>query len=152
MRVAISGSRGPDPSRGRPVGWTDFDTVRVIVHRLLRAGHTINVGDAPSGVDYMVHEVFESDPELENYPSTHLKTYEARWEIEGRRAGHNRNAWMISESDMLVALYAPVLPLTPGTTDAIDCARKKAIPINIFFPPLGWMCPIIGPNSKKKGA
>lgn len=146
MRVAISGSRGPDPSRGRPVGWTDFDTVRSVVHRLLGAGHTINVGDAPSGVDYMVNEIFESDPALENYPSSSRKVFEARWAIEGRRAGHNRNAWMIGESDMLVALYAPVLPLTPGTTDAIKLARDKDIPVHVYFPPMGWAVLLKGPK------
>lgn len=146
MRVAISGSRGPDPSRGRDIGWTDFDLVRSVVHRLLKGGHTINVGDAPSGVDYMVHEVFESDPELENYPSTSLKTYEARWQVEGKRAGHNRNAWMVSESDMLVCLFAPTLPLTPGTLNALTHGKKKDIPVHVYFAPIGWAVLLRGPK------
>lgn len=149
MRVAISGSRGPDPARGRPIGWTDFDLIGTVVERLLRAGHTINVGDAPSGVDAMVREHHETNPAFaDEFASDTLKVYEARWQQEGKRAGHNRNAWMISESDMLVALYAPVLPLTPGTTDAINCARKRDIPVHVYFAPLGWATLLRGPKKE----
>lgn len=139
MRVAISGSRGPDPSRGRPIGWTDFDLIGRTVERLLRAGHTINVGDAPSGVDAMVLEHHETNPAFaDEFSGSTLTVYEARWEIEGKRAGHNRNAWMISESDMLIAFFAPVLPLTAGTYDAVQCAIKKGIPVHVYWEPVGW--------------
>lgn len=140
MRVAISGSRGPDPSRGRPVGWTDFDIIDRTVARLLAQGHTLNVGDASSGVDAMVREAFDSNPEYEVYPSSHLKVYPARWAEEGKRAGHNRNGWMISESDMLIAFFAPVSPLTRGTTDAVRHALRKGIPVHVYYAPLGgWL-------------
>jgi len=78
-----------------------------------------------------------TEPWADEFPSDSLKVYEARWNIEGKRAGHNRNAWMIRESDMLIAFYAPTLPLTPGTTDAIECAKKKGIPIHVYFKPAG---------------
>ena len=130
-RVAISGSRGPDPSRGRMTGWTDLVLVERIMRRILERGDRINVGDAPSGVDRMVAEVWNGADWTEAYPSDYVKTYEARWEIEGRRAGHNRNAWMISESDELIALFAPG-PLTPGTTNAVECAERKGIPVRIY--------------------
>jgi len=138
MRVAISGSRGPDLTRGRPVGWTDFDLVESVVRRLLSEGHTLNVGDAKSGVDAMVLEVHETAPWADAYASSTLKVYEARWNIEGKAAGHNRNKWMIDESDMLIALFAPVLPLTAGTSDAVQCALKRGIPVHTYFKPLGW--------------
>jgi hypothetical protein len=98
------------------------------MRRILEAGHEINVGDAPSGVDRHVAEVFDGAEWTEVYPSTAVQTYEARWKIEGRAAGHNRNAWMISESGALVALFAPG-PRTPGTTNAVECARRKGIPV-----------------------
>ena len=139
MRVAISGSRGP--GHNRPIGWTDFDLIHMTVRRLLEQGHTINVGDAKSGVDAMVLEVHETAPDVADYfPSSSLKVYEARWDKEGRAAGHNRNAWMISESDMLIAFFAPTIPLTRGTEDAVQCAMKANIPVHIYFAPLGgWM-------------
>jgi hypothetical protein len=130
-RTAISGSRGPDPARGRPTGWTNIDLVERVMRRLLETGKQINVGDAPSGVDRHVAEIWDGAEWTEAYPSDYVKTYEARWEIEGRRAGHNRNAWMISESDELVALFADG-PLTPGTSDAVECARRKGIPIHAY--------------------
>ena len=150
MRVAISGSRGPDPKRGRPVGWTDFELVRSVVHKLLKDGHTINVGDAPSGVDAMVLEIHETDPEIADYyPSSSLQVYDARWGTEGRAAGHNRNKWMVSESDMLIALFAPTVPLTPGTSDAVKCAMAKGIPVHVYYEPLGgWVTPA---DMKKEG-
>lgn len=138
MRVAISGSRGPDPARGRPVGWTDFPFVEKVLKRLLEQGHTVNVGDAPSGVDYFVLMAHETAPWADRFPSSSLNVYRARWDVEGKRAGHNRNAWMISESDMLIALFAPTLPLTAGTYDAVQCALKKGIPVHTYFEPLGW--------------
>lgn len=138
MRVAISGSRGPDPSRGRPTGWTDYDIIAKSVEHLLRVGHTINVGDAPSGVDYMVRMAHETEPWADEFPSSSLEVFEARWGIEGKGAGHNRNAWMISESDMLVAFFAPALPLTSGTYDAVQCAVQKGIPAHVYWEPVGW--------------
>lgn len=138
MRVAISGSRAADPKRGREVGWSDYEFVEGVVKRLLEAGHTINVGDAPSGVDYHVLMAHETAPWADKYPSSSLNVYRARWDVEGRRAGHNRNEWMVSESEMLIALFAPVLPLTPGTHDAVRCAVKKGIPVHVYFEPVGW--------------
>lgn len=131
--IAISGSRAPDPARGRMTGWTDFDLVERIVHRLMDRPDVerVNVGDAPSGVDAMVLEVTEAGPRADEKPSSWLRIYEARWEVEGRRAGHNRNAWMISESHELIALFAPG-PRTPGTTNAVECARRRGIPIRIY--------------------
>lgn len=138
MRVAISGSRGPDPSRGRPIGWTDYDLIAKSVERLLRAGHTINVGDAPSGVDHMVQMAHETEPWADEFPSNSLTVYPARWQIEGAVAGRNRNAWMVGESDMLVAFFAPTVPLTPGTYHAVTCAVKKGIDVHIYHESVGW--------------
>ena len=133
MRVAISGSRGPDPERGRPTGWTDAHLVTRILRRLADRDDVerVNVGDAPSGVDALVLECFEGDELLEHRPSSWLRVYEARWREEGKRAGHNRNAWMIYESDELIALFAPG-PRTPGTSNAVECARRKGIPVHIY--------------------
>lgn len=138
MRVAISGSRGPDPSRGRLTGWTDYDIIAKTVEHLLRAGHIINVGDAPSGVDRMVLMAHETEPFADEFSSDTLRVFAARWLIEGKSAGHNRNEWMISESDMLVAFFAPTLPLTAGTYDAVQCAIKRGIPVHVYWEPVGW--------------
>lgn len=133
MIFAISGSRGPDPDRGRPTGWTDILVVEQVLMRLHDRPDVdrVNVGDAPSGVDYMVHECFESMEYFEDRPSDWLRIYEARWEIEGTRAGHNRNTWMVSESDALIALFADG-PRTPGTSNAVENARRKGIPVYIY--------------------
>lgn len=133
MRVAISGSRGPDPERGRPTGWTEFDVVLRVMRRLHDRADVerVNVGDAPSGVDRHVAEIFDGDTTFEDKPIGWLETYKARWAIEGKRAGHNRNGWMISESDALIALFAPG-PRTPGTSNAVDHARRKGIPVAIY--------------------
>ena len=137
MRVAISGSRGPDPLRGRPLGWTDIDFVEVLMKGLLAAGDTIHVGDAPSGVDRHVAEVWAGAEWTEAYASDRVRTFEARWEIEGRRAGHNRNDWMISESDFLIALFGPG-PETPGTTNAIECAIRRGVPFMVAKQGTDW--------------
>ena len=131
MRVAISGSRGPDPERGRLTGWTDIAFVERVMRRILERGDRINVGDAPSGVDRHVAEIWDGAWWTEAYPSEYVKTFEARWAIEGKRAGHNRNDWMMSESDELIALFAPG-PRTPGTSDAIECARRRGLPIHVY--------------------
>jgi hypothetical protein len=136
MRVAISGSRG----------FTDGPLVERVVQRLLAAGHTINVGDAKSGVDYLVLMYHETAPWADEYGSDTLKVYEARWDIEGKRAGNNRNKWMVSESDMLVAMFAPELPLSPGTFNAVTHARAKGIPVHVYFEPLGWAVLLKGPQ------
>lgn len=95
----------------------------------------------------MVREHHETNPAFaDEFASDTLTVYPARWQQEGKRAGHNRNAWMISESDWLIALYAPVLPLTPGTTNAIQHARKKDIPVHVYFEPLGWAVLLKGPQ------
>ena len=114
-------------------GWDNFDVVLHVLRRLHDRPDVsqVNVGDAPSGVDYMVREAFESDAYFEDHPAAWLRTYEARWAIEGRRAGHNRNEWMISESDELIALFADG-PRTPGTSNAVECARRKGIPVHVY--------------------
>ncbi len=128
-RVAISGSRGP---RGRvTTGWTDFELVHRIVRRIIERGDRINVGDAPSGVDAMVAEIWYGAPWTEAYPTRHVKFYEARWDVEGKRAGHNRNDWMMSESDELIALFADG-PRTPGTSNAVECAVRRGLPVHIY--------------------
>jgi hypothetical protein len=98
------------------------------MRRILEAGWEINVGDAPSGVDRCVAEVWDGAEWTEAYPFGAVRPYEARWQQEGRRAGHNRNAWMVSESDALVALFADGPP-TPGTSNAVEAARRKGIPV-----------------------
>lgn len=133
MKVAISGSRGPDPSRGRKTGWDDMDTIARVVDRLIDRGDVerINVGDAPSGVDAQVAEYLEVGPRADEVPSSFWKVYEARWDVEGKPAGHNRNAWMISESDELIALFADG-PKTPGTSNAVECAKRRGIPVHEY--------------------
>jgi hypothetical protein len=132
MNVAISGSRGPDPEKGR-IGWTDEGLIFRVLLRLAQRPEVerVNVGDAPSGVDYLVSMIFESASEFDDKPSSWLRTYEARWAEEGRRAGHNRNAWMISESHELIALFAPG-PRTPGTSNAVECARRRGISVHVY--------------------
>lgn len=104
----------------------------------------------------MVREHHETNPAFaDEFASDTLKVYEARWQQEGKRAGHNRNAWMISESDMLIAMFAPTLPLTRGTMNAVENAQRKGIPVHVYFAPLGWAVLLRGPdkvdsNSRKE--
>jgi hypothetical protein len=112
-------------------GWTDIWFIDRVVKSLIRNGHTINVGDAPSGVDANVKFVWAAQTDFIDLPDETVKTFEAFWNIAGRGAGHQRNQRMIDESDALVAIFAAG-PRTPGTSDAVKCAEKKGIPVYIY--------------------
>lgn len=112
LKVAISGSRSFD----------DWSVVERVVDRLIARHDSILVGDAPNGVDRMVAEYASNRADEIDY-----QEYEARWKIEGKRAGHNRNGWMVHDAEALIAIFAPG-PLTPGTSDALAQAVSKGIP------------------------
>lgn len=127
MRVAISGSRGPDPARGRMNGWTDIKFIERVLTHLFSQGHTLSLGDAPSGVDSHARRVCtENEIDLEDWP-----VFEAHWNIEHRAAGHNRNKRMLEASDALVAIFADG-PMTPGTSDAVKQAKKMGLPVYLY--------------------
>jgi nucleoside-diphosphate-sugar epimerase len=117
MKVAISGSRG----------FLNRWLVMAVIDRLIERGDTILVGDAPRGVDRMVAEYvsFREDDVAD------WKEYPADWDKYGRRAGHERNEWMVHDADALIAIFAPG-PLTPGTQNALWQARKRGIPTAVY--------------------
>jgi hypothetical protein len=117
LRVAISGSRTFDDRR----------LVEQVVDRLIVRRAIIHVGDASRGVDRMVAEyIMSREDDVADW-----RVYKANWKAEGWRAGHNRNDWMISESDELIAIFAPG-PFTPGTLNAVRCASRRLLPTFIY--------------------
>ena len=151
--IGIVGSRGPDPIRGRPTGFTDFALVHRLMLRILTAQHargrvaTIVSGGAPSGVDYFVHrtakmlgmcfgEHLRIDPTTVNCPRDHFHEFIAEWHGKdgkgplNRQAGFDRNEKLVRHCGLLIALYGP--EVTSGTQDAINRARKWNIPTLVY--------------------
>lgn len=117
MKVAISGSRT----------FTDRALVEAVIDRLIVREDTILFGDAPNGVDRMVAEyVYHMADNVRDW-----QEYPAEWERYGKRAGHLRNEWMIHDAEGLIAIFAPG-QRTPGTSNAVQQARRKGIPIAIY--------------------
>ena len=117
MRVVISGSRT----------FTDREVVERVIDRLIERQDFIIVGDAPHGVDRMVMEYcYHREDDLYDW-----QVFPADWEKYGKRAGHLRNEWMIHDADALIAIFAPGEP-TPGTSNALEQARKKGIPTAMY--------------------
>lgn len=151
--IGIVGSRGPDPIRGRPTGFTDYPLVHALVLRIItaqrKAGRiaTIVSGGAPSGVDYFVNraartlgmcfgEHLRIDPTTVNCPKDHFHEIPALWrgasgrEPLNRQAGHDRNDKLVRHCGLLIALFGP--NATSGTQDAINRAREYEIPVLVY--------------------
>lgn len=79
--------------------------------------------------------VYPADWHDLSHPSALIKV-----DKDGRKydvlAGFRRNQKIVDEVDMLVAFMNPVRP-TPGTTECIQCAKEKGIPIYIYRPGKG---------------
>ena len=152
--IGIVGSRGPDPTRGRAVGFTDFALIHRLMLRIITAQHKagrqamIVSGGAPSGVDYYANraakmlklcfgEHLRLDPTSVACPKDHFIEIPALWHgADGkgpldRHAGFERNEKLVRHCGLLIALYAPGDP-TPGTTDAINRARHWEIPVLVY--------------------
>ena len=151
--IGIVGSRGPDPTRGRADGFTDYPLVHGLVLRIIaiqhRAGKTATIvsGGAPSGVDFYVKraartlgmcfgEHLRVDPTTVNCPKDHFHEFEALWHGKdgkgplNRQAGFDRNETLVRHCGLLIALFGP--HATPGTQDAINRARAWNIPTLVY--------------------
>ena len=117
MRVAISGSRT----------FPDRHLVERVIERRLWAGDFIVIGDAPAGVDLFAWEYLKR----QGIHRAHWQREIARWKEFGIPAGHERNGRMLRDADELIAIYAPG-PLTRGTTDAVEQALAKGIPVHVY--------------------
>jgi len=115
MNVAISGSRT----------FRDRGFVERIIDRLMERGDFILYGDAPEGVDLFV------DDYCVNAGIDDARIYKAHWKTFGKGAGHERNARMIEDADMLIAVFAQG-PRTPGTSNACRLALARGLPVHIF--------------------
>jgi hypothetical protein len=123
VKVAISGSRG----------FPDRDLVERVLERLIErqayvligCGRTRNEVRCTEGVDKWAHEYLRRAD-----PRTWDPVY-AEWDLWGKRAGMIRNELMIHNADELIAFLAPGPP-TPGTSNAIERAQRKGIPMHVY--------------------
>lgn len=152
--IGIVGSRGPDPIRGRPVGFTDYSLVHQLVLRIITVQHkagkiaTIVSGGAPSGVDFYVNraakvlgmcfgEHLRIDPTTVDCPKDHFHEILAEWHGKdgrgplNRRAGFERNDKLVRHCGLVIGLFAPG-ETTPGTADALRRARQYDIPTLVY--------------------
>jgi hypothetical protein len=120
--IAFTGSRE----------FTDVYFVERVMRRVVkRWPHCIiRVGDAKRGVDFMVgHQAtrWGKWPDVQecHWPPS-PSTKQQRWQ-----AAHERNGRVIRDADRLIAIYAPG-PKSPGTTDCVDQAIAKGIPVDIY--------------------
>ena len=115
MNVAISGSRT----------FRDRAFVERVVDRLAARGDFILYGDAPEGVDLFVQDY------IVNVGTIDARIYKAHWKTFGKGAGHERNARMIEDAAMLIAIFARG-PRTPGTSNACRLALARGLPVHVF--------------------
>lgn len=118
MNTAISGSRT----------FTDREFVEHVIDRLLERGDGIIIGDAPRGVDFFA---FQHLSQKRGIRRDRWSRYIANWNKFGKMAGVERNARMIKNADQLIAIFADGLR-TPGTSNAVEIATSKGIPIYVF--------------------
>lgn len=112
--VMFSGSRD----------FSDKEAVLVALRAVAKQGADVIVGDA-RGLDQIVRDA------CERIGIYHV-VYRANWSQEGTAAGVRRNQRMIdSGPDRLIAFYGPSGE-TPGTTHAIEAARRAGIPVMVF--------------------
>jgi hypothetical protein len=119
--VVISGSRS----------WTTAALVTMTVDRLVARGASINVGDAPYGVDRFVLRRLQQLTDEGTLDRDRWQVWKADWEHEGKVAGHRRNERMVIASSDLIALFAAGR-WTPGTVSATSYALRKGISVHIF--------------------
>lgn len=147
--IGVIGSRGPDASRGRLTGWTNYPLVRDIAKRALMVKPNIQIvsGGAPSGVDSMIRHAclrelgfcdadhIRVDPTSVDCQRPHFHEFKAAWRnpdgSQNKRAGFERNDLLVRHVGLLLALYAPG-ELTPGTTHAIERARAHSVPVMVY--------------------
>jgi hypothetical protein len=152
--VGIVGSRGPDESRGRPTGWTDYQLVLRLMGRIQTVRRsrgriaTIVSGGAPSGVDFHARlaarnlgmcfgEHLIADPTTVDCPNDHFHEIKALWRGRdgkaplNRHAGMERNDKLVRHCGLVLALFAPG-EWTPGTSDVIRRCREYDIPVLIY--------------------
>ena len=137
MKVAVVGSR--DFAEPLMVG-AIIDNLADSAHAQ-HQGLTVFSGGA-RGVDTLVREacveldfhVCAGVPFDEPIDGDHFVEYLAIWRAFGkldRGAGYKRNRRIVSEVDMVVALFAPG-PRSPGTSHTVQLAVEKGVPVHIF--------------------
>lgn len=110
--VAIVGSRY----------YTNYEMIESTLDKLNLAPSCIVSGGAP-GVDTLA----ERYARMKGIP---FKVYTADWKRFGNKAGPMRNTLIVNDADVLVAFPTKE---SKGTMDTITKARRKGIPIHIYY-------------------
>ena len=61
-----------------------------------------------------------------------VTVYRPEWNRHGKSAAFIRNQQIVDAATEMAAFFGPSGP-TPGTSDAIERAQAKGIPVHIFF-------------------
>lgn len=102
--------------------WTDAEAIRdELVSAEAWAPIVVVTGDA-SGADHLAALIAETELGLE------VVRHEADWDRLGRRAGPERNARIVADSDEVVAFWDG---RSPGTRDCITQAVQAGKPVRI---------------------
>lgn len=102
-----------------------YDTLKRETDKLRALGElTIFVGDCPSGVDAVTSD-FATDNRIT------CIVHEAAWEQYGRAAGPIRNKSLMERATRVFA-FPKSGAKNRGTTNAVNQAKKKGIPVEVF--------------------
>ena len=114
MRIVVSGSRTI----------TDEKAVEGILRQYISVKDEVITGGA-RGVDQIAHDF------AHRYFNDTI-VFEADWDKHGKAAGPIRNAAMMEDADILVAIWDGE---SRGTKSAIDEARKRRVETHIHYLP-----------------
>lgn len=65
-----------------------------------------------------------------------VRPYPANWTLHGRSAGPRRNQLMLKEGNpVIVYAFTSKLPITKGTSDMVNRAKKAGIPTYVITKP-----------------
>lgn len=120
--LAVTGSR---EAKSKEDHEFIYDTLKRETAKLLALGElTIFVGDCPSGVDEVTSD-FATDNRIT------CIVHEADWERYGRSAGPIRNKSLMEQATRVLA-FPKKGAKNRGTTDAVNQATKRGIPVERF--------------------
>lgn len=115
FKVVVTGSRG----------WTDGTVIRDALKAIPRRS-TVIIGAAPRGADHIA----EGAARVLGH---RVILMHAEWDLHGKSAGHIRNARMLDERpDLVLAFW---LGNSPGTRGCVAEARRRGIPIDLYWRP-----------------
>jgi hypothetical protein len=116
MRLAVVGSR-------------DYDTYWVVRHEVQQVAARVGwhdltlVSGGARGVDTLAERAAHDF-------GVPIEVYRPDWKRYGSGAGFRRNATIVERADEMLAFYGPTR--TAGTTDSVNRALAKGIPVRVF--------------------